>query len=277
MLRPRIAILTYAALPDLFLEEQASTPALAAAGVDYFERIAELKAWLDRVEASGIPLVNSASLVRWNLDKVYLLELAARGVKIIPTLHFKGGPSQNLTELLEQAGWDRAVIKPAISGCAFRTYVVDRGTAAVHQAEAQALQASVGLLVQPFLPEIGRVGEHSLIFFNGVFSHAVLKKPVPNEFRVQIQFGGTASGISPTPKMIQSAERVLAALPEAPLYARVDGVVLGEELHLMEVELIEPYLYLDAAPGSAATYVATLARTAYAMGARFQKRNETGS
>jgi glutathione synthase/RimK-type ligase-like ATP-grasp enzyme len=168
----------------------------------------------------------------------------------------------DLARVLEEQGWSRAVIKPAVSGNAYRTHVVTRDSAAQHAEVVAALASGVGLLVQPYLPEIEREGELSLVYFDGAFSHAVVKTPASNDFRVQFEFGGQFRRVEPTPSMLRSAQRVLSALPEAPVYARVDGVVLDGELHLMEVELIEPYLYLREAPEQAAAFVSAVAQRA---------------
>ncbi len=286
--RPRVAILTCGLYPTLFLEEQALLPAFAQGGIDaqavvwsegvralagfdlvvfrstwdYFERADEFAAWLAELADSGMPVINPLSLIRWNLDKAYLVELAERGVLTVPTRHFKGGAELRVLDVMEEMGWSRAVIKPAVSGGAYRTYLVDRESAASHDPEANALRAGSGLLMQPYLEEIERDGEWSFVFFEGVFSHAVIKRPVAREFRVQLQFGGSVTPVSPSAKLLASAEAVLAALPEKPLYARVDGVVHGGELHLMEVELVEPYLYLQYAAGAAERYVDVIVRAA---------------
>ncbi len=286
---PRVAILTSEQFPALYAEEQALPSLLAARGVDaevvvwsdpqadlakfdiavfrsiwdYFERMGEFLPWLERVAAGATPFANATSLVRWNLDKAYLLELAARGVDVVATRHFKDGDALRLGDVMDNAGWSRVVMKPAISGGAYRTHLVDRADAARFDDELNALRTAGGVLVQPYLDEVARGGEHSLIYLDGVFSHAVVKLPKANDFRVQLTHGGTFVRSTPTPEMLTSAEAVLAALPEAPLYARVDGLVLADgKLHLMEVELIEPYLYFEAAPEAVHAYVAAIARAA---------------
>lgn len=288
--RPRVAILTCAAFPALYDEERALLPALQARGVDatavvwsdasvdlasfdfvvfrsvwdYFERLSEFRGFLSRLASSGAPVLNPVAMVQWNLDKVYLLELAARGVRIVPTLLFKGAEKRNLGLILDDVGWSRAVIKPAVSGGAYKTWVVDRDSAAARDEDANEVASTVGLLVQPYLPQIKTEGEQSLIFFDNVFSHAVVKTPTADDFRVQFQFGGTFSRIEPSAEVLETAKRVLSALPEAPIYARVDGVVVDGLFHLMEVELIEPYLYFPVAPEAAERCADVIARHAMA-------------
>ena len=281
----RVALLTSSALPSLFGDEQALPARFAAAGVqaepvvwsardvdwtrydalvlrstwDYFDRIGEFRAWLDTVERSGVPLYNPPALVRWNLDKRYLAELEGRGVRIVPTRFFDAGAKVDLAALVGEAGWSHAIVKPAVSGGAARTHRFAASEAHALQGELDDILKTTGALVQPFLDEIARVGEHSLLFFGGEFSHAVLKTPKAGDFRVQAMHGGTHRALTAPAEMRQAAERVLGALPVAPLYARIDGVEREGHFELMEVEVIEPYLFFPGSPERAVDqYVAAV-------------------
>jgi glutathione synthase/RimK-type ligase-like ATP-grasp enzyme len=283
-----LALVTCAAYPELYADERELVPAFARAGVqaravvwsdpsvpwsrfdrvvlrstwDYFERIDEFLAWLDRLEQLGVPLVNSPSLVRWNLDKRYLPWLAARGVAIAPTELIAAEQRCDLVRLMRERGWTRAVVKPAVSGGAYRTHRVSLDDAAALQPEVDAILRGSALLVQPFLDEIVREGEWSFVFLDGELSHAVLKRPAPDDFRVQPQFGGTFARVTPPEPLLAEARAVLQALPEAPRYARIDGVRRDGHLLLMEAELIEPYLYSPAAPEVLDRYVHVISRRA---------------
>jgi glutathione synthase/RimK-type ligase-like ATP-grasp enzyme len=272
---PRLALATCDAQPLLFGEERELLPALRARGVDaeaviwsdprvdwasfdavvlrstwdYFERYPEFCAWLARVE-SVTRVYNPPSLVRWNSDKMYLRELAQRGTRIVPTVFCEAREPANLARILRDSEWDDAVMKPCVSGGAYRTHRVRAETAAADQAEMNAILATTGVLVQPFFPEIQTEGEWSFVFFGGTLSHTVLKVAVRDEYRIQTQFGGTFSEVTPEPWLLAQVQGVVSALPEAPAYARIDGLVRGRDFYLMEAELIEPYLYLSAAPGS---------------------------
>jgi len=115
-------------------------------------------------------------------------------------------------------------------------------------------------LVQEFLPEIAD-GELSLIYFDGVFSHAVRKRPPQGEFRVNSRFGARRSAEVPSRAVTEQGAAALRTLPELPLYARVDGVMRDEALIVIEVEVLEPALFLDFDPGSAERFAAaTIAR-----------------
>ncbi|HEY2748354.1 MAG TPA: hypothetical protein VGL86_27210 [Polyangia bacterium] len=285
----RVALLTSSAFPSLYGDEQGLPARFAAAGVtaepvvwsddrvvwsdydaivfrstwDYFERIVEFRGWLHAIERHELPLYNSAALVRWNLDKCYLAELQTRGVRIVPTRFFDALTRVDLAAVVADAGWKQAILKPAVSGGAWRTHRFAAAEAAKLQPELDDLLKTTGALVQPFLDEIERVGEYSLLFFGGEFSHAVLKTPKGGDFRVQAQFGGTHRALTPPAEMRAAAERVLAALPVAPLYARIDGIERDGHFELMEVEVIEPYLYFPGAPDAAIDkYVAAVCAVA---------------
>jgi glutathione synthase/RimK-type ligase-like ATP-grasp enzyme len=282
-----MAIVTCAEFPDLCAEEQELVPRLRARGVDvqavpwdrpdvawdrfesvvlrstwdYFKRIEDFRAWLDRLEQPRVRLFNPLELVRWNFDKRYLRELELRGTPIVPTAFVEPGQRTTLAALLAERGWERAVFKPAISGGAHRTWSLDRAEASTHEAEFQALLASMAVLVQPFAPEIVEDGEWSLLFFESSFSHAVRKVPAPGDFRVQSHFGAAVTREEPSAELRAQAQRVVDALPVAPLYARIDGIRRGGAFLLMEVEVIEPYLYLGFAMDRMEGFIDALART----------------
>lgn len=284
-MRPRVALVTSSDLPSLYGDEQQLPAGFAEAGVDaqpvvwsdpevawsrydavvirstwdYFQRIDEFVAWLDRMERDGVALYNPVPLVRWNFDKRYLAELAARGVRIVPTRFFDVGARVDLPSLLRDAGWNEAIVKPAVSGGAWRTHRFGIDEAPAVQRELDEILRGSGALVQPFLEEIARIGEHSLFFFGGRFSHAVVKTPASGDFRVQAQFGGTHRPIEPPPAMLQAAREVLERLPTEALYARIDGVERDGRFELMEVEVIEPYLFCPGSPGAMERYVAAVA------------------
>ncbi len=223
---------------------------------DYHVKLPEFLAWVDSVEARGIPLWNGPSTIRWNVDKAYLLEVERRGVPIVPTRHAPRGSGARLSTLLEEAGWTEAVVKPSVSGGAFETWRA-RGLEPDDARFARQLVA-MDCLIQPFLPELVSAGEWSLMYFHGRHSHAVLKRPAAGDFRVQEDFGGVASPVEPPPWVIASAQRALEAAGHETLYARVDGVVRKGRFELMELELVEPSLFLESAPGAADRFAAAI-------------------
>jgi hypothetical protein len=205
---------------------------------DYHLRLPEFLGWLDTVETRGPRLWNHPSTVRRNVDKKYLLEVEARGVPIVPTRHLARGSTLALPELLRDAGWSEAVVKPSISGGAFETWRAGPGEedAARFARQLEAMDC----LVQPFVPELISGGEWSLLFFRGRYSHAVLKRPEPGDFRVQEEFGGVFLAADPPSQVV---------------------VIRNGRFELMELELVEPSLFLEASPGAAERFAAAIAET----------------
>jgi glutathione synthase/RimK-type ligase-like ATP-grasp enzyme len=151
--------------------------------------------------------------------------------------------------------WEKIVIKPAFSAGSYLTKLIDQSELESIQEAFKEHFETKDFLLQEFRPEIKKLGEISFIFFNGKFSHAVNKKPVENDFRVQIQYGGKYTLVQPNADLLRQAELVVSKIPEKLLYARVDGIVIKNKLHLMEIELIEPDLYFDIAIGSREKFV----------------------
>jgi len=279
---PLVAFATYDKLPRLADDEHALLETLASLDIggqpavwsdsavawdafdavvirscwDYHLRYDAFFAWIDRVTGLGVPIWNAPATLRWNSRKTYLHDLAIGGVRTVPTLWLPPddprAATASLATILRDTGWRCAVVKPIISASAHETWRVTlddaQANAAAHDRRLRALAARLGMMVQPFIPEIERDGELSLQFFGGMFSHAVVKRASPGEFRVQREYGGTHETITPPPKVIRQAEHALRAAPGDALYARVDGVVLAGDLVVTELELLEPSLFLDAHP-----------------------------
>jgi glutathione synthase/RimK-type ligase-like ATP-grasp enzyme len=208
---------------------------------DYHLRWDEFRDWVGKFEDPG-RLWNPPSTVLWNADKLYLRDLASAGIALPRTEWFEPGERPDVTGRLEAWGADRAVLKPRVSATAYGTHVVSRDRG-IDPADWPALERS-GCLLQPFVPEIQSRGEISLIFLDGGFSHAVRKRPVAGDFRVQADFGGSLETATPVGDTIGFGEAVLAAAGRPWLYARVDLVETDRGPVLMELELIEPDLFL---------------------------------
>jgi glutathione synthase/RimK-type ligase-like ATP-grasp enzyme len=146
------------------------------------------------------------------------------------------------------------VVKPLVSASAWRTFVTETGTAVVDERAWRELLGGSDGMVQEFIPEVQTAGEWSLIFFGGAFSHAVLKRPRAGDFRVQAELGGTAVLAEPPGALLDGARKVLALVEEPLLFARVDGVERNGGFLLMELELIEPQLFLGADVGAPARF-----------------------
>ena len=211
---------------------------------DYHEKRQRFIEWIDTVEAAGVRLLNPPALLRWNHDKSYLQELKKNGIPTVATEWLSRRAAANLQEVLQRRGWPRAVIKPRVSATAWRTSTTSLESAVEDQAALTELLHDEDVMVQPFLEEIVTHGELSFIYFNGERSHVVLKRARQGDFRVQEEFAGTVETVPTNDALWQQADAVIATLDSTALYARVDGPVLGDRLHVLEFELIEPALYL---------------------------------
>lgn len=194
-------------------------------------------------EAAGVRMLNPPSVLAWNSDKSYLGRLAEHGVAISDTLWVDTPTRAEADAAFDRFGTDTIIVKPRVSGGAWKTLRLSRGDQLVGAPDGPAM-------IQPYLPTIETEGETSLLFFGGKLSHVVGKRPVPGEFRVQVQFGGGYVALAEPPAgALTLAERTLAAIGEDLLYARIDMArdPDGRWL-LMEAELIEPDFYLGSAP-----------------------------
>ncbi|WP_303309887.1 RimK family alpha-L-glutamate ligase [Hymenobacter sp. BT730] len=229
---------------------------------DYFDRVAEFYQWLDRLQEQNIPLLNPVATVRWNADKRYLLEMQEAGVPIVPTRWLAQGTQFSPAALFAELQTEQLIVKPAVSGGAKNTFSLTLAQATEQAAHITALLTEEDFLAQPFLPEIQTQGEWSLVYLGGSYSHCVLKLPKSGDFRVQHYLGGSIAPTTPPAAVQQAADAIMQRFAAGCLYARVDGVVVNGEFLLMELELIEPFLYLDSAPDSWARYVQALEQLA---------------
>lgn len=221
---------------------------------DYHKRPQEFRNWLDEIEKKNVRVWNPASLVRSNMNKEYLLELQAAEIPTIPTVFLKQQQNASLLHILEKNQWNKVVIKPVISASAFRTQLVERKSAEIHEAYFQGLLNDSGVMVQPFIEEVRNKGEWSFIYFDGAFSHSTIKRPASGDFRVQDDFGGSVEKAAASAQIMKQVETIAATIPKPWLYARIDGIELDGVFTLMELELIEPSLFLECDPGSAARF-----------------------
>lgn len=207
----------------------------------YHARQADWFAQIDAFEAAGLRMVNPPAVLRWNSTKTYLVEMAARGAPVVPTLAFERLTPEQVHDAFDAFGVDEVVVKPQVSAGSHETIRVKRRGSLEGGPTGPAL-------IQPFLPAVGEEGELSLFYFDGVFSHAVTKVAVEGDFRVQPQFGGRTSEIAPEREALRAAEMALEAAGTTLTYARVDLIRgLDHTPQLMELELIEPNLFLEHA------------------------------
>ena len=215
---------------------------------DYHFKHRDFLDWLKKLRELNIPVLNPIDICIWNLNKSYLLDLERKGVLIPKTKIIKNGQAA----FVDFGEFDtQVVIKPAISLNGLDTHLIplsdkDRIVATIH-----ALSEDRDVLIQQYLPEIKSDGEISLIFFNGSFSHAIKKVPAINEFRIHQEYGGTRCRINPERELILQAEKIVHKVGCNLLSCRVDVVLRDNKAYLIELEIIDPMLFLgfaDEAP-----------------------------
>lgn len=227
---------------------------------DYVERADDFLRVLEEIEGTGVPLFNGMDLVRWNLRKTYLRDLAGRGVPIVPTVWREGLQPGDLAGLLDEVGAAEMVVKPVVGANASGAFRLDGVGARRRAAEVEAFYADRPLMAQPFVPAVTEEGEFSLFYFNGEHSHTILKTPRPADFRVQEEHGGLIRPVVAEAGLRAVGDAAMGAIGEPPLYARADFVRAadGGGFWMMEMELVEPALYFRMDPASPGRFARAL-------------------
>lgn len=235
---------------------------------DYAHKADAFRAWLDRPDVAA-RLLNPPGAVRWNLDKRYLLELASRGIPIVPTAIVDRGDPAGVAACARSRGWDDIVVKPVVSAGSVNTArftgdaIHDPGSGA--DLYVRTWRTDAPAMVQPYLRSVegGSAGEaeRAIVWIDGEVSHVIEKSR---------RFAGDAEAVSACPAVADAdrdlADRVVAACGHAPLYARVDVMQVDSgETVLSELELIEPSMYFSLAPGSVDRFADSLERRVATM------------
>jgi len=204
---------------------------------------------LNRFDAERLPVVNSPDVLWWNSDKTYLTQLAIRGVPTVDTIEVDALDDASLAAAGERFGTPELVVKPPVSASAAGTHRIRIGEAIPEAALGRRM------MIQPFMSGIVSRGEYAVMLFDGEYSHTVVKRPKPGDFRVQEALGGVVLPAMPPPGAVELAKQALAVAPAKAVYARVDIVPDEDEvLRIMELELIEPSLFLEHAPDRGAAF-----------------------
>lgn len=280
---PDLYLATCAALPDLAPDDRPLVPALRALGLkpevvvwddphvdwsgaplcvirtvwDYHLKREAFLAWAERVTRTS-RLLNPLELVRWNTEKTYLRTFEAQGLPVVPTLWVNQGQRIALDQVLAERGWREFVVKPVVSASAHGTIRASQDDLPRAQAHLEAVTASQGALVQPYLRTVEGPGERSLVFIDGVYTHTARKAPVLAGGAVDPD---AVELIVPDEDELTLARTVMASLGDAPLYARVD--LIRSEAgapSIMELELVEPSLFLDRAPEATRRFAEAIGR-----------------
>jgi len=227
---------------------------------DYFDLIEDFYVWLAQLESKNVRLLNPIDIVKWNADKHYLNDIQKAGLRVTPSIFITKGDKINLNEYFDKLDTEKIIAKPVVSGGSKNTFKVTAANADEINEKLKSLVELEDFIVQPFLTEIEEEGELSFLFFYGKFSHALLKKAAKGDFRVQATFGGTVHPQNPTQDLIETAQKYVDQFAKGCLYARVDGAIVNNEFILMELELIEPFLFLDTNEKALENYYQALMR-----------------
>lgn len=222
---------------------------------DYPDDPERFLAVLESIDRSGAILVNDIALVRWTIPKTYLRDLEKRGAAIVPSLWYEKFDVDMLPEFFDSHGSDRIIVKPVVSTNASNTFLLDRNVPGRIRNQLAGTFGERAFVVQPFVDSVQNEGEYSLFFFSSEYSHAILKTPRARDFRVQEEHGASITPVQPETGLLDAGTAVLDLVEPVPVYARCDFLRgRGGKFLLMELEVIEPSLYLRMDPGAATRF-----------------------
>ncbi|MDH4125554.1 MAG: hypothetical protein OEW64_11045 [Gammaproteobacteria bacterium] len=226
---------------------------------DYPQHLQQFLEVLQSIENSTAVLVNPLALVHWTLEKTYLADLQHRGADIVPSRWFDDFAEQEIADCFQAFDVTTLIIKPVVGANAQDTYVLQQPIPPRMLAMLRSTFLQRAFFVQPFIDNIRTEGEFSLFYFGGAYSHAILKVPKVGDFRVQEEHGGDIRSVQPSAALLAAGQHVLSLVEPQPVYVRADFVRSADNRFLlMELEMIEPSLYLrmdaDAADRFAAAF-----------------------
>lgn len=210
---------------------------------DYHEKIEEFEAWINHLNEKKVKMYNSAEKLIWNTDKHYLKDISEAGFPTIKTIYLEKDSSLE-KDLFDVLKTEILVVKPCVSAGSKNTILVSKEDFDSKFEEVNIWLKEEAYMIQPFVKQISE-GEWSLLFFGGKYSHSLLKTPKDQDFRVQHYLGGKIHYTEANENLRAQAQKIVDVFAQNELYARVDGVLIDDVFHLMELEMIEPYLFLD--------------------------------
>ncbi len=206
---------------------------------------------MEEIDSSTAHLQNPLEIVRWNIQKTYLKQMQSKGTLIVPTLWIKGPNVEDLHSAQSQFGSDWIILKPLVGANSDHVFKLNPSTSSEQIQKALDFYAHQTAMIQPFIPSVVETGEYSLFYFNGEFSHCILKTPRSGDFRVQEEHGGSLQLVQADPSLLRVGKEIIQNIGQRLLYARIDLVILPDgRPALMELELIEPSLYFNLDPDS---------------------------
>ena len=221
---------------------------------DYVDDVDAFIGWIRRT-GNRTELWNPPELLEWNVHKSYLLDVAARGAPVVPTVVLLRDTAASLDAICDARGWNAVVVKPAVGVGGTGSGRFDVGDPR-GQAHLDDLLTMSDVLVQPFIASIATDGELSVVVFDGAVSHALHKSAAEGEYRVHEEYGGRTVLAELPAGAAELAARVFGVLPAPAMYARIDLLRVHDLWHVLEVEATEPCLWLDLAPPTATEHFA---------------------
>jgi glutathione synthase/RimK-type ligase-like ATP-grasp enzyme len=214
----------------------------------YHENIVHFREFLNYLDTLDIKVLNPTTIIRDNLDKSYLRSISEKGVNIIPTIYIDKDSVVDLGSIILERKWKQFILKPQISAGSYNTYLHSADNINAAQSDFAELVKSGGIMLQEFRKEVKTEGEFSTIFFNRNTHYTINKVPKSDDYRVQFQYGGIYKRVEPNETIMRRTLDAAELFIDSCLYVRVDGLFYDNDFHIMEVELIEPDLYLNLVP-----------------------------
>lgn len=231
---------------------------------DYPQHLDEFIAVLQNIENSAALLVNEMSLLQWTLRKTYLRDLESRGADIVPSLWCSDIDAEDMSSWFTTHATGTVIIKPEVGANAHDTFVLQKPVSSETQAAMSTTFQGRAFFVQPFIENIRTEGEYSLFYFGGEYSHAILKTPREGDYRSQEEHGAQIVSVQPSEQLLAAGRKVLSVVSPQPVYVRVDFVRAADDRFLvMELELIEPALYLRMDDAAATRFAAAFTEHVY--------------
>ena len=224
---------------------------------DYWNDVPAFLETLEQINRETL-LANRLELVRWNLAKTYMRDLQQKGIGIVPTLFAASPEADFLMKYSQRLGTDGIVVKPVVGANGDDAYRISQSDSPERMKSIVSCFQDRDCMIQPFMPGILHEGEYSLFFFAGHYSHAILKIPAKSEFRSQEERGAEIRSVQPEKKLLQRAGQVVSVIAPSPLYARIDFIRHDDDFLVMELELIEPSLYLRTDPSAPGRFAASI-------------------
>lgn len=228
----------------------------------YYKQPHEFRTFLQKILPLQQKIFNPVPVISWNMEKNYLIDLANAGFSVAETIWVKYGEKIDLENEIKKRGWQKFIIKPSLSAGSFNTAVFEQKDFAAAQIHLQKVCENSTAMIQEFMPQVVETGEYSAFFFDKKFSHLILKTPAKGDFRAGVRQGASVQMLDSAhyTDLVELAQKLVNHIPEKLLYARVD-MALAEKIYIMELELIEPLLYLQFGEGLVEKYAQQIIET----------------